>query len=102
MANNPITECKKVEEQGKNIIEEAKQEADSMIAEAHRRGREALNGVEEKAQLEIESIWAESKKKVSEIKEQGKEDLQTRIESLDKIDDKKIQEAVDLVIKKIV
>ena len=73
-----------------------------MIAEAHRRGREALNGVEEKAQLEIESIWAESKKKVSEIKEQGKEDLQTRIESLDKIDDKKIQEAVDLVIKKIV
>lgn len=102
MNNNPIAEIKKIEEEGQNLIEQAKKEADFMIADTHRRGQQTLDRAENEAQPKIEAILAEAKNKIAVLIDQGKKDLKGQIQALEKIDEQKIKQVADLVIKELV
>lgn len=101
MSNNPIAECKKIEEQGKELIREAKKEAEAMVEEARRQGRKDWDRAEEEARPEVESVWKKAEEEISALKKQGEKDKQARIRELEKVDEKRMEEAVNLVVERI-
>jgi F0F1-type ATP synthase membrane subunit b/b' len=102
MSNNPIAEIKKIEEKAQEIIEQAKKEANFMIADADRRGKQSFERADCAAEAEIGNILEEAKNKINIILKQEKADLKEQIKVLEKIDDKKIEQAADIAIKDLI
>lgn len=100
--SSAIIECRKVEEEGKELIEKAKKEAEATVAKADVDGRKILEKVEKEVQLEVEKIFDVTAKKISRMKTGKKKIIEEEIAVLDKIKKKKIEDAVDLIIKNII
>jgi len=99
----------KLDEDVKNTMKEARQEADKIIATAHKEAREVVRDAEKSAQRKADSMLTDAQERIEEEKRQAKKKLEKEIVGLvseatetivhEKVDSKKDAQLIDEAIK---